>query len=456
MGRRLIQGPVDRTGRHQIRSTLLAAIAAALATIALVLAASGNSAVAASSLVNGNFETGNLTGWTVDTTASGGTASAVASYDYCSAEGALEGDGCGVIGTMNPKEGSYFALLTPGTVSEDTKISQPFGASNGDKVSGWAFFRTGDYLPYDDKAQVVIKSDSGTTVAAPFEESVSSVGQNGNSGWKYWEYTFSGLTGTGQFRIEARIHNTGDSGGTSAIGLDGVKTHTLGSDTTKPSTSATRSVEPNAAGWNKANVTVRLNATDEGGSGVDKITYSASGAQTIAQTDVSGSSVEVALDQDGTTTLTYYATDKDGNVEDKKSLTVKIDKAAPTVKKTSPANGATRVSTSAKISATFLEEGSGIDPNTLTTDTFKVVQVTMDRVKGYVFVPVKGTISYDEASKTVTFTPSSPLRAKATYSATIVGYGEPPRVEDKADNVLREGFSYAWSFSTGGTLCCGM
>jgi hypothetical protein len=236
MGRRVIQGPVDRTGRHPIRSTVLAAIAAALATIALVLVASDNSALAASSLVNGNFETNNLTGWTVDTTASGGTASAVASYDYCSAEGALEGDGCGIIGTMNPKEGSYFALLTPGTVSEDTKISQPFGASNGDKVSGWAFFRTGDYLPYDDKAQVVIKSDSGTTVAAPFEESVSSVGQNGNSGWKYWEYTFSGLTGPGQFHIEARIHNTGDSSAspTSAIGLDDVKTTTASNDDTTP------------------------------------------------------------------------------------------------------------------------------------------------------------------------------------------------------------------------------
>jgi hypothetical protein len=433
----------------------LVAIAAALATIALVLVASGNnSALAATSLNNGNFETGDLTGWSVDTTASGGTASTVTSYDYCPAE--LE---CWTIYTMTPQEGSYFALLRPGNPSVDTMISQPFEASNGDKVSGWAFFQTGDYQPYDDKAQVVITNrDSGTRVATPFEQSVSSVGDFRNSEWKYWEYTFSGLTGAGQFHIEARIHNTGDNSGTSVIGLDDVKTHTLGSDTTKPSTSATRSVQPNAAGWNKENVTVRLNATDEGGSGVDKITYSASGAQTIAQTDVlSGSSVEVVLDQDGATTLTYYATDKDGNVEDKKSLTVKIDKTAPTVKETSPANGATRVSISAKnISATFLEEGAGIDSNTITTDTFKVVQVTMDRANGYVFVPVKGTISYDEASKTVTFTPSSPLLVKATYSATIVGYGEPPRVEDKADNVLREGFSYAWSFSTGGTLCCGM
>jgi hypothetical protein len=336
-----------------------------LATMTLVVVASSSLAVAASSLNNGNFETGDLTGWTVDTSASGGTASAVASYDYCSAEGALEGDGCGVIATMNPQEGSYFALLTPGTVSEDTMISQPFGASNGDKVSGWAFFRTGDYLPYDDKAQVVIKSDSGTTVATPFEESVSSVGQNGNSGWKYWEYTFSGLTGTGQFHIEARIHNTGDSSAspTSAIGLDDVKTSVADPDTTKPSTSATRSVEPNAAGWNKANVTVRLNATDnQGGSGVQKITYAASGAQTITQTDAPGDSVEVALDQEGTTILTYFATDKAANVEDKKTLTIKIDKSAPTGT-VSINDGASRTrsrSVTLTLSATDPSPGSGV------------------------------------------------------------------------------------------------
>jgi len=45
-----------------LTTSSLAAIAAALATIALILVASGNPAVAASSLVNGNFETGDLTG----------------------------------------------------------------------------------------------------------------------------------------------------------------------------------------------------------------------------------------------------------------------------------------------------------------------------------------------------------------------------------------------------------
>ena len=73
---------VDRTIRHPIRSTILLAVAAALATIALIVVSSGKPAVAASPLVNGNFETGDLAGWSVDTPASGGNASAVTSYDY--------------------------------------------------------------------------------------------------------------------------------------------------------------------------------------------------------------------------------------------------------------------------------------------------------------------------------------------------------------------------------------
>jgi hypothetical protein len=285
MGRRLIQGPVDRSRRHPIRSTILVAIAAALATIALVVASSGNnSAVAASSLVNGNFETGDLTGWSVDTT-NGGAARALSSYSYFSCG---EDWWCGHVRFMGPKEGSYFALLQTGKESEDTIISQPFEASNGDKVSGWVFLYNNfwpeyQYPPYsEDKGQVVIKNDSGTTLATPFEQSVIS---GGYPYWEYWEYTFSGLTGTDTFQVEARVQRSpsSSSGTFSHMGLDDVKTSTFDPDTTKPSTSATRSVEPNAAGWNRGNLTVRLSATD-----------------------------------------------KAGNVEDQKSLTIKIDKSAPT------------------------------------------------------------------------------------------------------------------------------
>jgi Ca2+-binding RTX toxin-like protein len=147
---------------------------------------------------------------------------------------------------MRPPEGSYFALLTSGNRQpKTTTISQPFEASNGDKISGWAFFQTGNWLvdectiANEDKGQVVIRSDSGTTVATPFEQNINTVPSTrwgGNSEWRYWEYTFTGLTGTGRFQIEARV-NTGTSAtDLNRMGLDDVKTSTGGPDTTPPET----------------------------------------------------------------------------------------------------------------------------------------------------------------------------------------------------------------------------
>jgi hypothetical protein len=222
-----------------------------LATMTLVVVVSSSLAVAASSPNNGNFERGDLSGWNVDTTASGGGASAVDRYVYVD-NPACEYD-CSRI--IPPHEGSYFALLTSaGQPPQLTSISQPFEASNGDKVSGWAFFHT--YRTFydlshgagDETAQVVIKNDSGTTVATPFEDRASWNGNGGTSGWKYWEHTFSGLTGTGQFRIEARLRIPGPYNcawsfetGCSVMGLDDVKTSIAGPDTWPPETYITSS-----------------------------------------------------------------------------------------------------------------------------------------------------------------------------------------------------------------------
>jgi hypothetical protein len=182
--RRSRLGSADRSGRHPMRSTILAAIAAVLATIALVLAASGNPALAASSLVNGSFETGDLSGWTVYTNtdaygAGSSSAGAVTSYQtYHTCE---DWYSCYIV-TISPKEGSYFALLTSwyqrpdDPQSEYTKISQPFEASTSDKISGWALFE--DKLG-SNKGQVVIRSDSGTTVAIPYEDTFGIPGDIG-------------------------------------------------------------------------------------------------------------------------------------------------------------------------------------------------------------------------------------------------------------------------------------
>src|SRR5262249_38317045 len=94
-----------------------------------------------------------------------------------------------------------------------------------------------------------------------------------------------------------------------------------------PITTATLNPAPNAAGWNRQNTTVSLQATDR--SGVQSLTYSASGAQNILSTNVLGSSVLVEIDREGITTLTFYATNILGNNESPKNITIKLDRTAP-------------------------------------------------------------------------------------------------------------------------------
>lgn len=257
-----------------------------LSIMAVMVASYAGMALGASQLTNGGFETGNLSGWSVDV-ASGGKASAVQSFSSYG-------------GTWTPKEGSYFALLTPGKASVDTMISQPFSASNGDKVSGWVFFQAEDYSPYNDKGQVLIRSGSGTVVAKPFEESVNSVGSYGNSGWRYWEHTF---TGEGTFLIEARVHNLYDGSLASRIGLDDVKTSGM-ADTTDPVLTLPDDITEEATDPNGAAVIFNASATDEAPEAPD-VTCT-KGDPPIAVS--SGNTFPI-----GTTTVTCSATDTAGN-----------------------------------------------------------------------------------------------------------------------------------------------
>ena len=75
-----------------------------------------------------------------------------------------------------------------------------------------------------------------------------------------------------------------------------------------------------------------------------EITYSASGAQSISTTTVSGNSVTgISISNEGTTTLSFSAKDNAGNTETAKSVTIKIDKTAPVISDlgpTSSPNGA--------------------------------------------------------------------------------------------------------------------
>lgn len=116
-----------------------------------------------------------------------------------------------------------------------------------------------------------------------------------------------------------------------AVFLNGVPVQPGTQDTIPPTTTGALSPAP-SAGWNNGNVTATLSAADNtGGSGVRRITYSASGAQTVSPTTVNGASASFAITASGVTTVSFFAEDNAGNIEMAKSLTVRIDRTPPAI-----------------------------------------------------------------------------------------------------------------------------
>ena len=111
------------------------------------------------------------------------------------------------------------------------------------------------------------------------------------------------------------------------------------------------------------------------------------------------------------------------------------DTTPPTASATSPANGAVGVSPATTITATFSE---AMDPATINTNTFEL------RNSANVLVPAN--VTYSAATLAATLTPSSPLAASTTYTATVGGGATDPRAKDAAGNALAT--NVTWSFTT--------
>lgn len=110
------------------------------------------------------------------------------------------------------------------------------------------------------------------------------------------------------------------------------------------------------------------------------------------------------------------------------------DVTPPTVQSTAPADNAVGIAIGITPSAVFSE---GIDPVTLTAATF-----TMESGGN----PVAGTVGYNQAAKTATFTPGAALAYNTTYTLTLVGGAS--GITDLAANPLAA--DYSWTFTTGG------
>jgi hypothetical protein len=109
------------------------------------------------------------------------------------------------------------------------------------------------------------------------------------------------------------------------------------------------------------------------------------------------------------------------------------DVTPPTVTSATPASGATGISVATAVTATFSEP---INAATLTAGTF-VLRNAANAV-------VTATVTYNAGTRVGTLTPSSPLAASTTYTATISGGAA--GVKDLAGNALAS--SFVRSFTT--------
>jgi len=134
-----------------------------------------------------------------------------------------------------------------------------------------------------------------------------------------------------------------------------------------PTTTATLSPAPNAAGWNNKPVTVTLSSTENGNAAlVKQITYSASGAWSAPSTTVAGATASLLINTEGVTTITYWGTGFDNNSEAPQARRVQIDWTAPTVTFSGNA-GTYTVDQMVNIACTATDSLSGVASSTCRT-----------------------------------------------------------------------------------------
>jgi len=144
---------------------------------------------------NGDFETQDLTDWTVNTPFSG----SVSLYNGYTAV-----------------SGGYFAHVDAGLgMDVESTLSQTFSLGAGAKLSGYAGFKASDYLPFNDSAHLAINGID------QLSWDVASVGDFGSSGWTHFSFT---APTAGNYTLLLGVANHVDNGLSSFAVLDAVTT----------------------------------------------------------------------------------------------------------------------------------------------------------------------------------------------------------------------------------------
>ena len=121
------------------------------------------------------------------------------------------------------------------------------------------------------------------------------------------------------------------------------------------------------------------------------------------------------------------------------AFTVNVNVTPLAVISVSPASGASGVSTTTSVTATF---NQALDPATVNSSTFRLLNSTNS--------PVPASVTYNASTSTATLTPSSALTASSSYQAVITGGAN--GVKDSSGNPMSSTFS--WLFTTAQPVNC--
>jgi hypothetical protein len=113
-----------------------------------------------------------------------------------------------------------------------------------------------------------------------------------------------------------------------------------------------------------------------------------------------------------------------------------VYQVGPAVMATTPASGASGVSTATTVSITFL---TAMDLTTLTSGAIGIQDSAGNTVAA--------ALTYNAVTKTATLTPSAPLSANTSYTVTVAGGVSSTEMKDLFGDPLPA--PYSWSFTTG-------
>ncbi|WP_076260308.1 OmpL47-type beta-barrel domain-containing protein [Intrasporangium flavum] len=288
-------------------------------------------------------------------------------------------------------------------------ISGTFSGSSGTyrSAGGALFAKAGAALTLD------LATESNTICVEVTQGSTLVARQTSASAKTAWSFTSGAwlTAGTGNGLVQytvASYKNTNNGNGGCAGALSTASAgYTL--DNAAPTATATLNPTPNAAGWNKADVSLTWNATDNGGSGVASVNPGTGSVTT-----------------EGTTTRTTALTDNLGNTGTA-SVEVKLDKAAPTVtgSRTPTANANGWNNTDVTVTFTASDALSGVktqpvSPVVVATNgaNQSVSGTAVDNADNSASATVSG-INIDKVAPTLSGAPTTSPNANGWYNGDV-------------------------------------